>query len=72
METFWGGITGAGSISNLREKVNHTQLDKTAKTFSIADEFVLYMLKAHLLASVHTMFGISGSDDEVEQEVSAA
>lgn len=69
VETFWGSITQSGSISNLREKVNRTQLDKTAKTFSIADEFVIHALKAHLLAAVYTMFNICSGDQRIPHEV---
>ena len=71
VEIFWGGVTHSGSICNLREKVNRTQLDKNAKTFSTADEFVIHTLKAHLLAAVYSMFGISSGDETIEHEVSA-
>ena len=35
------------------------QLDKQAKSFSVADEFVLHAFKAHLLAHILTYFGIT-------------
>ena len=71
IETFWGSVTIPGSMCNLREKINRTQLDKTAKTFSIADEFVVHALKAHLLAAVYSMFGISTGGEAIEHVVSA-
>ena len=70
VETFWGSVALSGSLCNLREKVNRTQLDKNAKTFSIADEFVVHALKAHLLAAVYSMFGISGGDETIVHDVS--
>ena len=71
VETFWGSITQSGSICNLRELVNRTQLDKGAKTFSITDEFVIHVLKANLLAAIYTMFNISSRDQSIRHEVSA-
>ena len=71
IETFWESVTTSGSIYNLRERVNRTQLDKNAKVFSVADEFVIHALKAHLLAAVYSMFGISGGHETVEHKLSA-
>ena len=71
VETFWGSVTQSGSICNLRELVNRTQLDKGAKTFSITDEVVIHALKANLLAAVYTMYNISSRDQSITHEVSA-
>ena len=43
----------------------------TVQRLSIADEFVIHALKAHLLAAVYTMLNISSGDQEIAHEVSA-
>ena len=70
VEAFWGSTTTPGSICNLREKVDRNKLDKHASKFSIADEFVLHALEAHLLAHVCSFFGISSSTDPIEHDCS--
>ena len=41
IDAFWGNITTPGFICSLREYIHHVQLDKQAKSFCVADEFVL-------------------------------
>lgn len=57
-------------MCNLREQVHRVQLDKQAKSFSVADEFVLHAFKAHLLSHLLTYFGITAVDDTIQHESS--
>ena len=61
-----GSITTFGSIRNLRERFNQTQLDNNTKVLSIADDFVI------LLAAVYSMFGISVSAEWLQSPPSIA
>ena len=71
VETFWGSTTTPGSICNLREIIHRVQVDKQAKSFSVADEFVLHTFKSHLLAHIFAHFGISSKNDVVHHETSS-
>lgn len=63
-----GGVKHTGSLCNLREKINRVQVDKKAKTFNIADEFVINVLKSHLLAALCSMFNIANREEAIPHE----
>ena len=70
IDAFWGSVTTPGSICSLREYIHRVQLDKQAKSFSVADEFVLHALKAHLLAHILAYFGITATNAVIPHECS--
>ena len=39
---FWGSPAQPGSLCNMKEIIRRIQVDKTAKVFNVADEFVLH------------------------------
>ena len=65
---FWGTPAQPGSLCNLREVIRRTQVDKTAKVFSTADEFMVHTFRAHLLASVTTSIGVSDVSHSIAHE----
>ena len=54
----------------MREQISRKQVDKGVKVFSIGDEFLVHAFKAHLMASICTVLGISSSSCHIEHEVS--
>ena len=62
IDAFWGKTTTPGSTCSLREYIHRVQLDKQAKSFSVADEFVLHAFKAHLLVHIMAHFGITATN----------
>ena len=63
---FWGSPAQPGSLCNMREIIRRIQVDKTAKVFNVADEFVLHIFKAHLQAQICQIFKISSSADDIQ------
>ena len=70
VETFWGSTTTPGSICSLREYIHRVQVDKQAKSFSVADEFILHTFQSHLLAHLFTHFGITSENETIPHETS--
>ena len=66
----WGKQSDPGSLCNLRSLINRTLVDKAAKTFSIADEFVVHAFKVHLLAAICTHLNMSSVSEPVQHESS--
>lgn len=66
----WGKQSDPGSLSNLRCLINRTLVDKSAKTFSVADEFVVHAFKAHLLAAICTHLNVSSPSEPIDHESS--
>ena len=66
----WGKQSDPGSLSNLRCLINHTLVDKSAKTFSVADEFVVHAFKAHLLAAICTHLNVYSPSEPIDHESS--
>ena len=62
---FWGIPSQPGSLCNMREIIRRLQVDKTAKVFNTADEFMIHAFKAHLQAHVCHFFGIKSSSDPI-------
>ena len=67
-DMFWGTPAHPGSLCNLREVIHRTQVDKAAKVFNTADEFLMHTFRAHLLASVTSSLGISNASQSIEHE----
>lgn len=65
---FWGTPAQPGSLCNLREIIHRTQVDKAAKVFNIADEFLMHTFRAHLLASATSSLGISDVTQRIVHE----
>ena len=62
---FWGIPSQPGSLCNMREIIRRLQVDKTAKVFNTADEFVLLALKAHLQAHICHLLGLKSASDPI-------
>ena len=67
LATFWGTPSLAGSLCHLRELINRLTVTKAAKTFSVADEFVLHCLKAHIIASICVQLNLKCPSDPIPQ-----
>ncbi len=63
---FWGTPSQAGSLCNLRETVRRTQVDKGVKVFSVGDEFLVHVFKAHLTARICQVLKLQSTDDTIE------
>lgn len=57
-----------GSICNLRERSNRVQVNKEAKTFSVADEFLLHIFKSHLISAICHHLKASSPSDTIQHE----
>ena len=68
VDTYWGQPSFAGSLCHLREYINRLSVDKKAKTFSIADEFVLHTFRAHVLAAICDQLHIQSPSDPVAHD----
>ena len=49
---YWGTPSQPGSLCNVREYISRKQVDKEARVFNAADEFLIHTFKSHLLASL--------------------
>ena len=67
---YWGTANQPGSLSNLRQHINCTLVDKAGKTFSVANEFVMHAFKAHLIAAACTHFQINSPSEAITHEIS--
>ena len=67
---FWGKVGQPGSLCNLRNYVNRNLVDKTGKTFSVTDEFLLHAFKAHLMAAICEELSLASPDADIPHETS--
>ena len=67
---YWGNPSITGSLCHLREYINRLTVDKKAKTFSTADEFVMHALKAHMVASICGQLNIKSPTDSIAHDSS--
>jgi hypothetical protein len=49
----------------MRETIGRTQVDKTAKVFNVADEFIVHAFKAHLKANICRLLKISDATENI-------
>ena len=63
---FWGTPLQPGSLCNAREYISRRQVSKDVKVFSVGDEFVLHVFKAHLAASICTILKTGLPTDPIE------
>lgn len=63
---FWGTPSHTGSLCNMREYINRKQVTKTVKVFNVGDEFVVHCFRAHLLARICSIFGITSTSDNIQ------
>ena len=68
VDTYWGQPSLTGSLCHLREYINRLTVDRKAKTFSIADEFVLHTFRAHVLAAICDQLHIQSPSDPVAHD----
>lgn len=50
----------------MREYINRKLVNKTVKVFNTGDEFIVHCFKAHFMARICSILGISGPDDSFE------
>ena len=62
---FWGTPSLPGSLCNMREIISRNLVDKEAKVFSIADEFILHVFRAHFQAAICSIFGITSISSQI-------
>ena len=65
---FWGTPAQPGSLCNLREVIRRTQVDKVAKVFNVADEFLMHTFRAHLLAGITSSLAINEVSESIPHE----
>ena len=68
LQSFWGGPTISGSISNLRQVVERFGVDQKGKIFSVGDEFVIHVFHSHLAASICEELNIESLDGSITSE----
>ena len=59
----WGTPAEHGSLCNMREQTRRNQVDKSVKVFSVGDEFLVHMFKAHLAAKICTNLKLKSTSD---------
>ena len=67
---FWGTPAEQGSLCNMKEQIRRNQVDKSVKVFSVGDEFLLHVFKAHLAARVCTKLSLNSTSDNFPHEAS--
>ena len=65
---FWEPHVNHGSLSCMRDRISHKQVDKSVKVFSIGDEFLVHTFKAHLAARICTIFKLKAVSDDIPHE----
>ena len=60
-----------GSLCNLRELIRRVQVDKTAKTFSVCDEFVVHVFKGCYIAAICNVLNIKSPTAAIECSASS-
>ena len=60
----------AGSLSNLREVIQRTRVDKSLKVFNVGDEFLVHAFKSHLLASMLSKLKLEKTSDPLDHPIS--
>lgn len=65
---FWGTPSQTGTLCNIRELIRRLQVDKGAKTFNVADEFILHVFTGHLIARLCSLLHITCASDPIEHE----
>lgn len=65
---YWGTASQPGALSNLRQQINRTLVDKAGKTFSVADEFVIHAFKAHLIAAACAHFNVKSPSETIPHD----
>lgn len=68
VDKYWGQPSLVGSLCHLQEYINRLTVDRKAKTFSIADEFVLNTFRAHLLAAICDQLHLQSLSDPVSHD----
>ena len=68
LQSFWGGPTISGSISNLRQVVERFGVDQKGKIFSVGDEFVIHVFHSHFAASICEELNIESLDSSITSE----
>ena len=68
LQMFWGSPSHVGSLCNLREIIRRVQVDKTAKVFSVCDEFLLHAYRSHLIAAICTQLNVETPDAVLQHE----
>lgn len=66
---FWGTPSEVGSLCNLREYICRKQVDKSAKIFNVADEFLVHTFRAHLQARICSILDIESPSDPISHTV---
>lgn len=62
----WGNPSHSGSLCNLREKIQRKQVDKSAKSFNVADEFIQHVFTSHLIVRICTLLNINSPDERID------
>ena len=63
---FWGTPSETGSLCNMREFVNRKLVTKTIKVFNVGDELLIHCFKAHFIASICSILGVTSPADHIE------
>ena len=67
---FWGTPSDSGTLCNMREFISRKLVNKTVKVFNVGDEFLSHTFKAHLTASICSIFGVDSPTAEIEHTCS--
>lgn len=71
IEHYWGKPAHHGSLCNLKEVISRKQVDKKAKNFSVADEFVLHAFKSHMIAAICNILNVKDTSCNISHQETA-
>ena len=66
---FWGTPSLPGSLCNVREYLNRNQVNKGVTVFSVGDEFLLHVFRAHMVESICSYLKVKLTDDSIEHDL---
>ena len=54
----------------MRDYISRVHVDKSAKVFNVADEFIVHLFKGHLIARICTLLHLNSPSDSITHEKS--
>ena len=63
---FGGSPSDTGSLCNMREFISRKLVSKSVKVFNVGDEFLLHTFKAHFIARICSVLGITSPTADID------
>ena len=63
---FGGTPSDTGSLCNMREFISRKLVSKSVKVFNVGDEFLLHTFKAHFMARICSVLGITSPTADID------